>query len=63
MLFRSKTFHDVTEEDVALWIEKETTVNGINLIKSNLDKQLEYLASESSKDIPWKPITINIKDL
>ena len=58
-----KPFSEVTEQDVASWIELETTTNGVCHIKSNLEKQLEYLAQESNKQLPWKPFTINIKDL
>ena len=55
-----KQFSDVKEEDVASWIEQETTINGVCHIKSNLDKQLEYLANQKKSDMPWKPVTFKV---
>lgn len=48
-----KPFDDVTQEDIVSWIENETIQDGNNLIKSNLDKQLEALKPQKSVDLPW----------
>ena len=64
MLFRSKTvkksFNEITEEDVASWIQQEATINGVNLIKSNLESQLNSLVSQVNTDLPWKPSTFKV---
>jgi hypothetical protein len=53
-----KPFADITEADIAEWIQEETTINGVCHIKSNLEKQLEN--SEKSTDLPWKPSTFKV---
>ena len=48
-----KPFAEVTEDDVCKWIEEETTVLGINSIKSALEEQL---ASKNRVVVaPWLP--------
>jgi len=48
-------FDKVTEEMVASWIEQETMKDGINLIKSRLEEQLNELKSQNSVIAPWLP--------
>jgi hypothetical protein len=48
-------FADVTEEMVVSWIEKETTKDGINLIKSRLEEQLNVLEVQENVVAPWLP--------
>jgi hypothetical protein len=48
-------FHEVTEADVAAWIEKETTQDGINSIKSRLEEQLATLKRDRVVVAPWLP--------
>jgi hypothetical protein len=50
-----KPFGEVTEADVASWIENETTQNGINLIKSRLEEQLASLTGNGVVVAPWLP--------
>jgi hypothetical protein len=50
-----KPFSEVTEADVASWVEKETTQNGINLIKSRLEEQLASLQGNGVVVAPWLP--------
>jgi len=50
-----KPFSEVTESDVASWIENETTQNGINLIKSRLEEQLASLQGNGVVVAPWLP--------
>lgn len=50
-----KPFREVTEADVASWVEKETTQNGINLIKSRLEEQLASLQGNGVVVAPWLP--------
>ena len=53
-----KSFAEITEQDIADWIQEETTINGVCHIKSNLEKQLEN--SEKNTDLPWKPSTFKV---
>jgi len=48
-------FSDVTEEMVTSWIEQETMKDGINLIKSRLEEQLNELNKQESVVAPWLP--------
>lgn len=50
-----KPFSEVTEADVASWVENETTQNGINLIKSRLEEQLASLTGNGVVVAPWLP--------
>jgi hypothetical protein len=56
-----KPFSEVTEQDIALWIEKEATQDGICSIKSALDNQIASLKSGLKSSLPWKPSTFQIK--
>lgn len=49
------SFSDVTEEMVASWIEQETMKDGINLIKSRLEEQLNELNKQDTVVAPWLP--------
>ena len=48
-------FSDVTEEIMASWIEQETMKDGINLIKSRLEEQLNELNKQDTVVAPWLP--------
>jgi len=48
-------FEQVTEEMVCSWIEQETMKDGINLIKSRLEEQLNELNKQSTVVAPWLP--------
>ena len=48
-------FDQVTEEMVASWIEQETMKDGINLIKSRLEEQLNELNKQDTVVAPWLP--------
>ena len=54
-----KDFDKVTEDDIAEWIEKESTQDGICSIKLALDNQIANTSLKSS--LPWKPSTFQIK--
>ena len=51
----NKPFNEVTEADVILWIQNETTQNGVNLIKSRLEEQLASLTGNGVVVAPWLP--------
>jgi len=48
-------FAEVTEEMVASWIEQETMKDGINLIKSRLEEQLNSIKNSKTVVAPWLP--------
>ena len=48
-------FADVTEEMVISWIEQETMKDGVNLIKSRLEEQLNVVNSDTTVIAPWLP--------
>jgi len=48
-------FSEVTEEMVASWIEQETMKDGLNLIKSRLEEQLNALKDSKTVVAPWLP--------
>ena len=48
-------FDQVTEEMVVSWIEQETMKDGINLIKSRLEEQLNELNKQKTVVAPWLP--------
>jgi hypothetical protein len=48
-------FSEVTEEMVVSWIEQETMKDGINLIKSRLEEQLNEFNKQSTVVAPWLP--------
>ena len=56
-----KDFDKVTEDDIAEWIEKESTQDGICSIKLALDNQIANLKSGLKSSLPWKPSTFQIK--
>ena len=55
-----KPFNQVTEADVAKWIENESIVDGKSSILEALDKQLNSLKLDKSVSMPWKPQTFKI---
>ena len=48
-------FLDITEEMVAELIEKETMRDGINVIKSRLEEQINALKNNNTVVAPWLP--------
>jgi hypothetical protein len=59
----NKPLAEVKEDDIASWIEKEATVNGVCHITNNLDNQLNSLKSNKKSQLPWEPLKINVGDL
>jgi len=59
-VFRGKDvktpFAEVKEQNIIDWIVEENSENGINLIQSNLEKQLEQ---KEKTDLPWVFKTFN----
>jgi hypothetical protein len=45
-------FDNVRESDIAYWVEQASIIDGVSVIKSNLEKQLETLKSGKTT-LPW----------
>jgi hypothetical protein len=56
-----KRFAEIKEEDLMLWLEQDTTKDEVNIIKFNLEKQLESLKSSEKADFPWLANTFTIE--
>ena len=56
-----KPFAEIKEEDLIRWLDQDTTKDEINIIKLNLDKQLESLKSSDKADFPWLANTFTIE--
>jgi hypothetical protein len=56
-----KPFAETKEEDLIRWLDQDTTKNEVNIIKLNLEKQLESLKSSEKADLPWLANTFTIE--
>ena len=53
-----KPYLEITEQDVIDLIRKEAIKDGLNIIESRLEEQLNYLADNQVKSVaPWLPQT------
>ena len=62
----NKPLDQIIESDVVQWLEKDTTINDVNPIKSNLEDQLMNLKLKdtlkvSKVDFPWLAGTFTIE--
>ena len=57
----NKPFAEIKEEDLIRWLDQDTTKNEVNIIKLNLEKQLESLKSSDKADFPWLANTFTIE--
>lgn len=51
----------VTEEMLVEWIEKDALLDGICVIKSRLEEQLNSLKTRQFTPPPWMPQTFSVK--
>lgn len=57
-----KPFEEIVESDIRRWIEKDTTQEDINLLKLNLENQLNLLKNTPKKaQFPWLADTFTIE--
>ena len=56
-----KPLSEIKEEDLIRWVEQDTTQNEVNIIKLNLEKQLESLKSSDKAEFPWSANTFTIE--
>jgi len=57
----NKSLVDIVESDLIQWIEKDTTIDGVNLIKLAVENQLKTLNTKQKVDFPWLAGTFTIK--
>jgi hypothetical protein len=56
----NKPLEQIVETDLVQWIEKDTTIDDLNPIKSNLEDQLKNLTVKKV-DFPWLANTFTIE--
>jgi hypothetical protein len=57
----NKPFTEIKEEDLIRWLNQDTTKDEVNIIKLNLEKQLESLKSSDKANFPWLANTFTIE--
>jgi hypothetical protein len=55
-----KPISEIKEDDLTRWIEQDTTQDELNIIKLNLEKQLEALKTSKKIEFPWENNTFTI---
>jgi len=55
-----KPLSEIKESDLIGWLESDTTKDGVNLIKLNLENQLEALKTSKKMAFPWEAETFTI---
>jgi DNA replication protein DnaD len=56
----TKPLSEIKEEDLTRWVEQDTTQDEVNIIKLNLEKQLEALKTSKKIEFPWENNTFTI---
>lgn len=56
-----KPYEETKEEDLIRWLDKDTTQDDVNIIKLNLEKQLESLKNSQKIELPWVASTFSIE--
>jgi hypothetical protein len=56
----TKSLSEIKEQDLISALIQDTTQDEVNLIKSNLETQLEALKTSKKIDLPWEVNTFNI---
>ena len=56
----TKPVSEIKEDDLTRWIEQDTTKDELNIIKLNLEKQLEALKTSKKIEFPWETNTFTI---
>jgi hypothetical protein len=55
-----KPFAEIKEENLIAWLDRDTTQDEVNLIKLNLEAQLEALKITKKIEFPWEADTFTI---
>lgn len=57
----NKTLSETSEANIIEWLEKDTTVDGVNTIKLAVENQLKNLETSKKVDFPWLAGTFTIE--
>lgn len=57
----AKPYSEIKEEDLIRWLDQDTTKDDVNIIKLNLEKQLETLKNSKKSEFPWLVNTFTIE--
>lgn len=57
----NKPLDQIVESDILQWLEKDTTIDDVNLIKLNLEAQLQNIKNNQKVDLPWLSGTFTIE--
>ena len=57
----NKALSEIVESDIFQWIEKDTTIDGINPIKLSIADQINKIESSKKVDFPWLAGTFTIE--
>ena len=57
----NKVLSEIVESDIFQWIEKDTTIDGINPIKLAIENQIKQIESNKKVDFPWLAGTFTIE--
>lgn len=56
-----KPFAEIKEEDLARWVDQDTTKDEVNPIKLNLEDQLKALKNSKKAELPWLADTFTVE--
>lgn len=56
-----KPFSEIKEENLIAWLDRDTTKDDLNLIKLNLENQLQALKNSEKVEFPWLANTFTIE--
>ena len=57
----NKPLSEIQEQDLIGWLVSDTTQDGVNLIKLNLENQLKSLQTNQKIDFPWENNTFTVE--
>jgi hypothetical protein len=57
----NKPLNEIVESDIVQWLEKDTTVDGVNAIKLAVNNQLNAINNIKKVDFPWLAGTFTIE--
>lgn len=55
-----KPFAEIKEENLIAWLDRDTTQDDVNIIKLNLENQLQALKTSKKVAFPWEADTFTI---
>jgi hypothetical protein len=55
-----KPVAEIKEENLIAWLDQDTTKDGVNIIKLNLENQLKALKTSKKIAFPWENDTFTI---